>query len=161
MVGQARCNEPKACCSPRASHCAAVCSMGRRKEKAGREESRLWNQRRRVEGSGRRLGFERWRGVFPRASLHKAPPQCLAARDQTVVGVWQGESRKETKYYTAQRTQATAVPDPIVTLIMGLLLSPAMADDRMEQAERTPAKNQSCIGRPVESQLAMVGKKWG
>ena len=35
-----------------------------------------------------------------------------------------------------------------------------MADDRIEQAERTPAKNQSCTGRPVESRLATVGEKW-
>jgi hypothetical protein len=56
MVGQERHNEPKACCSPRVSHFATVRSMGRRKEKAGREESKWWNQRRRVEGSGTRLG---------------------------------------------------------------------------------------------------------
>jgi hypothetical protein len=105
--------------------------------------------------------FERRRSIFPRAPLHKAPPQRLAARDdQTVMGVRQGESGQETKDYTAQRTEPTAVPDPIVTLIMGLLPSPAMADDRVQQAERTPAKNQSSTGRPIESGLAMVGKKW-
>ena len=104
--------------------------------------------------------FERRRSIFPRAPLHKAPPQRLAARDQTVLGVRQGESGQESKGYTAQRTEAAAVPDPIVALIMGLLLSPTMADDRMEQAERTPAKNQSSTGRPIESGLAMVGKTW-
>ena len=76
--------------------------------------------------------FERRRGVFPRASLHKTPPQRRAARDQTVVGVRQGESGQETKDYAAQRAQTAAVPDPIVALIMGLFASPAMADDRME-----------------------------
>ena len=95
--------------------------------------------------------FERGRGVLPRAVLHKAPPQRRAARHQTVVGVRQGESGQETKDYAAQRAQTTAIPNPIVTLIMGLFASPAMADDRIEQAERTPAKNQSCTGRPVES----------
>lgn len=59
--------EPKACCSPRASHCATVWSMGRRKEKAGREESSSWNQRRRVEGSGTRLGS--LRSFLPAFSL--------------------------------------------------------------------------------------------
>jgi hypothetical protein len=67
------------------------------------------------------------------------------------MGVRQGESGQEAKDYSALRTEAAPVPDPIVTLIMGLLPSPAMADDRIEQAERTPAKNQSCTGRPVES----------
>jgi hypothetical protein len=102
-------------------------------------------------GVGDAIGiFERRRGIFPRAPFHRAPPQRLATRDQTVMGIRQRESGKETKDYTAQGTDAAAVPDPIVTLIMGLLPSPAMADDRMEQAERTPAKNQSCTGRPVE-----------
>ena len=55
-----------------------------------------------------------------------------AARDQTVVGIWQGERGQEAKDYTTQRTETAAVPDPIVSLIMGLLASPAMADDRME-----------------------------
>ena len=55
-----------------------------------------------------------------------------AARDQTVVGIWQGERGQEAKDYTTQRTETAAVPDPIVSLILGLLASPAMADDRME-----------------------------
>ena len=76
--------------------------------------------------------FERRRGIFPRAPLHKAPTQRLASGDQTVVGVWQGESGQEAKDYTAQRTETAAVADPIVTLIMGLLAPPAMTDDRME-----------------------------
>ena len=84
-------------------------------------------------GVGDAIGIlERRRGIFPRASLHKAPPQRLAARDQTVVGIRQGESGQEAKDYTAQRTETAAVADPIVTLIMGLLASPAMTDDRME-----------------------------
>ena len=112
-------------------------------------------------GVGNAIGiFERRRCVFPRALLHKTPPQRLTTRDQTVMGVRQGEGWQETKNYAAQRTDAAAVPDPIVTLIMGLLASPAMADDRIEQAKRTPAKNHSCTGRPVKSGLAMVGKKW-
>jgi len=43
----------------RVSHGAMVSRAGRRKENAGREESKLWNQRRRVEGSGTRSGS--WR----------------------------------------------------------------------------------------------------
>jgi hypothetical protein len=76
--------------------------------------------------------FERRRGIFPRAPLHKAPAQRLAAGDQTIVCVRQGESGQEAKDYTAQRTETAPVADPIVTLIMGLLASPAMTDDRME-----------------------------
>src|SRR5260370_34902279 len=42
-------------CSPHANQSAMVCKADRRKKKAG-EESRLRNQRRRVEGSGTRSG---------------------------------------------------------------------------------------------------------
>ena len=76
--------------------------------------------------------LESRRGVFPRGSLHKTPPQRRAARNQTVVGVRQGESGQETKDYPAQRAQTAAIPDPIVALIIGLFASPAMADDGME-----------------------------
>jgi len=38
-------------------------------------------------GVGNAIGiFERRRGIFPRAPFHKAPPQRLATRDQTVMG---------------------------------------------------------------------------
>ena len=36
-------------------------------------------------------------GAFPSTVLHKTSPQYLAARDQAVVGVRQGESGKESK----------------------------------------------------------------
>ncbi len=84
-------------------------------------------------GVGHAIGiFERRRGTFPRAPLHKAPPQRRAARDQTVLGVRQGESGQETEDYATQWAQTAAIPNPIVTLIMGLFASPAMTDDRME-----------------------------
>ena len=125
---------------------------GAQKAKGGPRRIQVVEPASQSRGVGDAIGiFERRRSIFPRAPLHKAPPQRLTARDETVVGVRQGESWQEAKDYTAQRTEAAAVPDPIVTLIMGLLPSPAMADDRIEQAERTPAKNHSCSTRPVES----------
>jgi hypothetical protein len=45
------------------------------------------------------------------------------------MGVGQRENRQETESYSAEQAQTTAVPDPIVTLIMCLLASPTMADD--------------------------------
>ena len=106
---------------------------GTQKGKAGSGRIQVVEPAAQSGGVGDAIGiFERRRGIFPRAPLHKAPPQRLATRDQTVMGIRQGESGKETKDYTAQGTDATAVPDPVVALIMGLLASPAMADDRME-----------------------------
>ncbi len=63
-VGQDKHKRPHWICSPRASHSAIARSVGRKKEKAGREESRLRNQRRRVEGSGVRSGFLRDGAAF-------------------------------------------------------------------------------------------------
>src|SRR5437588_6857931 len=42
--------------SPHSSHCVTVLTARRRKEKAGCEASKLWHQRRRVEGAGTRSG---------------------------------------------------------------------------------------------------------
>jgi hypothetical protein len=55
-VRQDKRKEPHSTGSLRVSHCPMTSRAGRRKENAGREESRLRNQRRRVEGSGTRSG---------------------------------------------------------------------------------------------------------
>ena len=55
-VGQDKRKESHWSCSPRASQSAMTRRVRRKKEKAGCEESRLRNQRRRVEGSGMRSG---------------------------------------------------------------------------------------------------------
>jgi len=55
-VCQDKGKEPHSSRSPRISHCPTTSRAGRRKENAGREQSRLWQQRRRVEGSGTRSG---------------------------------------------------------------------------------------------------------
>ena len=77
--------------------------------------------------------FQWRRGVFPRAMLNKPSHQCLAARDQTVMGIGQGESGKETESSLAELAAAAAVVDPIVSVIMCLFAAPAMADDRINQ----------------------------
>jgi hypothetical protein len=48
------------------------------------------------------------------------------------MGIRQGESGQETKDYTAQWTETAAVLDPIMSTIVGLLASPAVANDGME-----------------------------
>jgi len=55
-VGQDKRKEPHSSCSPPANHWLTACMAGHRKEKGGNEESRLRNQRRRIEGSGMRSG---------------------------------------------------------------------------------------------------------
>lgn len=104
--------------------------------------------------------FHRWGGPFPRAVLHKTSSQCLSARDQTVVGIRQRESRKETESMFADFAEPAAVLDPVVTVVMCLLAPQAMANDRIAQTQGTPAKDTFPASRPVEAGLAMVRRKW-
>jgi len=105
--------------------------------------------------------FQRRRGAFPRAVLHKTSPQHLTARDQTVMGVGQGESGKEGDSSFAEIAKPAAVPDPVMTVVMRLFAPPAMTDDRIAQTEGTPAKELFRTSRrPVEAWLAMVRRKW-
>ena len=82
--------------------------------------------------------FHRWGGAFPRAVLHKTSPQRLTACDQTVVGIRQGESGKETDSMFADFAEPAAVLDPVVSGVMRLLEPPAVANDRIAQTQGTP-----------------------
>jgi hypothetical protein len=104
--------------------------------------------------------FHRWGGAFPRVVLHKTSPQRLTARDQTVMGIRQGESGKKTESMFAEFAEPAAVLDPVVTVVMRLLAPPAMTDDRIAQTEGTPAKDRFRTSRPVEARLAMIRRKW-
>ena len=114
---------------------------------------------------GRRIGnairiFEGWGGAFPRAVLHKTSPQRLTARDQTVVGIRQGESGKETHCMLADFAEPAAVLDPVVTVVMRLFAPPAMANDGIPQTQATPGKDPFPTSRPIKARLAMVRRKW-
>jgi len=77
------------------------------------------------------------------------------------MGVGQGESGKESESLFAEFAHAAAVLDPVMTVVMCLLASPAMTDDRIPQTEGTPAKDLFRTShRPVEARLAMVRRKW-
>jgi hypothetical protein len=104
--------------------------------------------------------FHRWGGAFPTVVLHKTSPQRLTACDQTVMGIRQRESGKETESMFAEFAEAAVVLDPVVTVVMRLLAPPAMTDDRIAQTERTRAKDRFPTSRPVEARLAMIRRKW-
>ena len=104
--------------------------------------------------------FHRWGGAFPRVVLHKTSPHCLTARHQTVVGIRQGESGKETDSMLADLAEPAAVLDPVVTVVMRLLAPPAMPNDRIPQTQRTPGKDPFPTSRPVKARLAMIRRKW-
>ena len=105
--------------------------------------------------------FQRWGGAFPRVVLHKTLSQRLTTRDQTVMGIRKGERGKETESMFAELAEPAVVLDPVVNVVMRLLAPPAMADDRMAQTQRTPARDRFRITRrPVETWLAIIRRKW-
>jgi hypothetical protein len=73
--------------------------------------------------------FERWHRIFPGTALRKPPAQGFAARDQAVMGVGQRESWKEANRYATYLALATTIANPVVTVVVGLFRSPAVADD--------------------------------
>src|SRR6516164_9336199 len=63
--------------------------------------------------------------------LHKAPSQCLTARQQTVVGVRERKQRKKGEGLSATGAATATDPDPVVVCIVRLLAAASMADDRI------------------------------
>lgn len=105
--------------------------------------------------------FDRRCRRLPRTMLQKVSPQCLTAGDRAVMGMGQGETRKEGEGQPAQFADAAVHLDPVVTLVMRLFAPPAVTDYRIAQTLRTAAKNQLCAGRrPVQDRVAMIRTKW-
>ena len=80
--------------------------------------------------------FERRRGLFPGTMLHKAPPQSLTARQQTVVGVRERKRRKEGEGLPATGAATTTDPNPVVVCIVRLLATASVADDQIAFTNR-------------------------
>ena len=76
------------------------------------------------------------------------------------MAVGQGESGKETNRYAADLTLATTVADPVVTLVVRLFRSPAVANDGVASTQRTPAKELARTGCPVGAGLAIIPRTW-
>ena len=105
--------------------------------------------------------FEVRHRTFPRTMVQKVSLQRLTACDQTVVGVGQGENRKERESCFASRAEAATNPNPVVTLVMSLFAPSTMANDRIAQTLGTEANNQFATSRrPVKVWVAFVPRKW-
>lgn len=76
------------------------------------------------------------------------------------MGVGQGESREETNRHAAVAALAAAVPDPIVSFVMGLFVPPSVADNGIRMAQRTPAKELPGTSRPIKAGLAIIPETW-
>jgi hypothetical protein len=93
--------------------------------------------------------------------LHKASLQCLAARQQAVVGVREREQREEGEGLPAIGAATASDPNPVVILIVGLLAAPPMADDRIAFTNRaSPQDDLIAVSGPVGFELVRRGGEW-
>ena len=105
--------------------------------------------------------FERRRGFFPGAVLHKAPPQCLTARQQTVVRVRERKARQEGEGLPTIGAATTTNANPIVMLIMRLLAAASVADDRIALTKRASPQDDFGAARgPIRFELVRRDAKW-
>jgi len=105
--------------------------------------------------------FERRRGLFPGAVLHKAPSQSLTARQQTVVGVRERKQWKKREGLPATGAVTPTDPNPVVMRIVRLLAATSMPDDGI--AFTTGASPQDDFGAargPLRFELVCRDAKW-
>jgi hypothetical protein len=93
--------------------------------------------------------------------LHKAPPQCLTARQQTVVRVGERKQREKSEGLPATGAATPADADPVVMLIVCLLAAASVADDRIAFTNRaSPQNNLVAVYGPVVFDLVRRDGKW-
>jgi hypothetical protein len=92
--------------------------------------------------------------------LHKAPPQCLTARQQAVLGVRERKQRQEGEGLSA--TVAVTAPDldPIVVFIVRLLAAVSMADDRIALTSGASPQDDFGARGPIRFELVRRDRKW-
>jgi hypothetical protein len=93
--------------------------------------------------------------------LHKAPPQCLNARQQTVMGVRERKQREEGEGLPATMAATATNPNPVVVCIVGLLAATSVADDQIASTNRaSPQEDFGAVGRPIGFELVWRDGKW-
>ena len=105
--------------------------------------------------------FERRRGLLPGTMFHQAPPQCLTARQQTVMGVRERKQREEGEGLPATTAATAPNPDPVVVCIVRLLEATSVADDQVASTNRaSPQNGFGAVRRPIGFQLVWRDGKW-
>jgi len=93
--------------------------------------------------------------------FHKAPPQCLTARQQTVVGVRERKQREEGEGLPTPRAATAPDANPVVMRIVRLLAAVSVADDRIVFASGASPLNDLGTARgPIRFELVRWGRKW-
>jgi hypothetical protein len=104
---------------------------------------------------------ERRRCLFPGEVLHQAPPQCLTARQQTVVRVWERITREKGEGPPTTGAATATDTNPVVMFIVRLLAAASVADDRINFTCRTSSQNNLGAARgPIRFELVPRCGKW-
>ena len=105
--------------------------------------------------------FERRRRLLPGTMLHQAPPQCLTARQQTVMSVGERKQREEGEGLPATTAATAPNPDPVVVCIVRLLAATSVANDQIASTKRaSPQDNFGAACRPIGFELVWRDGKW-
>jgi hypothetical protein len=105
--------------------------------------------------------FERRRCLFPGAVLHKAPPQCPTARQQTVVRVGERKQREKGEGPPATGAATATDPDPVLVFIVRLLEAASVADDRITfTSGASPQHDLGAACGPIRFELVRRDRKW-
>ena len=105
--------------------------------------------------------LERRHRLFPGGVLHKAPPQCLTARQQTVVRVRERKQREKSEGLPATGAAAATDANPVVMLIVGLLAAASVADDRITFTNgAAPQDDLVTVSGPIVFDLVRQDGKW-
>src|SRR6516164_70328 len=101
------------------------------------------------------------RRLFPGAMLHPSPPQRLPAGQQAVVRVRERKQWQESEGLPTTGTTTATDPNPIVMLIMRLLATASVTNDRIAFTRRaSPQNDLVAVSSPVRFQLVRRGRKW-
>jgi hypothetical protein len=105
--------------------------------------------------------LQRRRCLFPRTVLLPTPPYCLAASQQTVVGVRQRKQGKQGEGLAATRAKSASDPNPVMLFIVRLLAPATVANNGIPFANRaSPQHDVLGLARPVGFDLVWRGRKW-
>jgi hypothetical protein len=83
--------------------------------------------------------FKLGRCLLPRTVRRNPPQQCLATRQQTEMRVRKRKQRKESKGCPAIGAAAAMDPNPVVMLVVRLLATPSVTNDRIPFTNWTAA----------------------
>ena len=107
-----------------------------------------------------RVREHRW-CFFPGAVLHKAPPQGLTARQQTVMRIRRRKKREKGEGFPATGAATATDVNPVVVFIVRLLAAASVADDRIDFASGTsPQNNLGAARGPFPFELVRRDGKW-